>query len=39
MPVSAVLEICSEKKIRESIVRTFKDTVTAAVHCWYIKDA
>ena len=36
----AGLEICSENKIRESIVRTlFKNTVAVAVLCWYIKDA
>ena len=33
------LEICSENKIRESIVRIlFKNTVAVAVLCWYIKD-
>ena len=36
----AGLEICSENKIRESIVRAlFKNTVAVAVLCWYIKDA
>ena len=36
----AGLEICSENKIRESIVRTlFKNTVAVTVLCWYIKDA
>ena len=36
----AGLEICSENKIRESIVRTlFKNTVAVAVLCWYIKFA
>ena len=30
---TAVLEICSEKKTRESVVETFKNTVTVAVHC------
>ena len=31
--------ICSEKKVREFIVRTFKNAMAVAVHCWYIKDA
>ena len=35
----AVLEICSEKNTRESVVGTFKNICTVAVHCWYIKDA
>ena len=36
----AGLEICSENKIRESIVRALlKNTVAVAVLCWYIKDA
>ena len=35
----AVLEICSDKNTRESVVGTFKNTCTVAVHCWYIKDA
>ena len=30
---TTVLEICSEKKSRESVVGTFKDTVAVAVHC------
>ena len=34
----AVLEIYSEKKTRESVVGTFKNISTVAVHCWYIKD-
>ena len=29
----------SEKKTKESVVGTFKNTVAVAVHCWYIKDA
>ena len=36
---TAVLEICSEKKTRESVVETFKNKVAVAVHYWYIKDA
>ena len=35
----AVLEICSEKKTRESVAETFKNKVAVGVHCWYIKDA
>ena len=36
----AGLEICSENKIRESIIRNlFKNTVAVAVLCLYIKDA
>ena len=34
-----ILEICFEKKAKESVVRTFKYMCTAAVHCWYIKEA
>ena len=34
----AVLEICSEKNTRKSILGTFKNICTVAVHCWYIKD-
>ena len=30
---TAVLEICSEKKTRESVVETFKNKVAVAVHC------
>ena len=36
---TAVLEICSEKKTRVSVVGTFKNTYIVTVHCWYIKDA
>ena len=35
----AVLEICPDKKIQDSVVGTFKNICTVAVHCWYIKDA
>ena len=35
----AVLEICSDKNTKESVVGTFKNIYTVAVHCWYIKDA
>ena len=35
----AVLEICFEKKTKESVVGTFKNVYTVGVHCWYIKDA
>ena len=35
----AVLEICFEKKTKESVVGTFKNTCTVTVHSWYIKDA
>ena len=35
----AVLEICSDKNTKESVVGTFKNICTMAVHCWYIKDA
>ena len=35
----AALEIYSEENIRESVVGTFKNICTVAVHCWYIKDA
>ena len=35
----AVLEIRFEKKSKESIVGTFKNICTVAVHGWYIKDA
>ena len=31
--------MCSEKKTKESVVGTFKNICTAAVYCWYIKDA
>ena len=34
----AVLEIFSEKNTRESVVGTYKNICTVAVHCWYIKD-
>ena len=34
----AVLEICSDKNTGESVVGTFKNICTVAVHCWYIKD-
>ena len=34
-----VLEIFSEKKTRESLVRTFKSICAVAVQCWYIKDS
>ena len=30
---TAVLEICSEKKTRESVVEALKNTVSLAVHC------
>ena len=30
---TAVLEICSEKKTRESVAEAFKNTVAVAVHC------
>ena len=34
------LEICSENKIRESIVRIlFKNAVAVTALCWYIEDA
>ena len=35
----AALDICSEKNTRESVVGTFKNICTVAVHYWYIKDA
>ena len=35
----AVLEICSEKKTRVSVVGTFRNICTVSVHFWYIKDA
>ena len=35
----AALEIYSEENIGESVVGTFKNICTVAVHCWYIKDA
>ena len=35
----AVLEICSEKMTRKSVVRSFKNTVAVAVQCRYINDA
>ena len=35
----AVLEICSKKNTRESVVGTFGNICTVAVHWWYIKDA
>ena len=35
----AVLEICSEKKTRVSVVGTFRNICTVPVHFWYIKDA
>ena len=33
----AVLDIHSEKNTRESVVQTFKNICTVAIHCWYIK--
>ena len=36
---AGILEIFSEKKTKESVVETFKNTVAVAVHCWYINDA
>ena len=41
---TAVLARCSEEKtkvslFRVSVVGTFKNICTVAVHCWYIKDA
>ena len=35
----AVLEICSKKNTRESVVGTFENICTVAVRWWYIKDA
>ena len=35
----AVLEMCSEKNTRESVVGSFTNICTVAVHCWYIQDA
>ena len=35
----AVLEICSKKNTRESLVGTFENICTVAVHWWYMKDA
>ena len=35
----AVLEICSDENTKDSVVGTFKNICTVAVHCWYIKDA
>ena len=35
----AVLEICSKKNTRESVVGIFENICTVAVHWWYIKDA
>ena len=35
----AVLEICSEKNNRESVVGTVKNICIVAVHCWYLEDA
>ena len=35
----AVLEICSEKNNRESVVRTFKNICTVSVYWWYINNA
>ena len=34
----AALEIYSEENIRESVVGTFKNICTVAVHCWYMID-
>ena len=34
----AVLEICSEKNNRESVVGTVKNICIVAVHCWYLED-
>ena len=34
-----MLKICSGTKARESVVETFKNICTVAVHCWCIKDA
>ena len=36
---TVVLETCSENKTKDSVVGTFKNICTVAVHCWYIKDA
>ena len=36
---TAVLEECFEKKTKESVVGTFKNICTVAVHYWDIKDA
>ena len=36
---TAALEICSKKKTKETVVRTFKNIWTVAVHCWYLKEA
>ena len=36
--LTAVLEICSDKNTGESVVGTFKNICTVAVHYWYIKD-
>ena len=34
----AALEIYSEENIGESVVGTFKNICTVAVHCWYMID-
>ena len=33
----AILETCSDENTRESVVGTFQNIFTVAVHCWYIK--
>ena len=35
----AVFEMYSRKKTRKYVVGTFKNIITVAVNCWYIKDA
>ena len=35
----AVLEICSKKNTKESVVGTFKNRCKVALYCWYVKDA
>ena len=36
---SCPLNICFEKKSRESVVENFKNITTVGVHYWYVKDA
>ena len=35
----AFLEICFEKKTKESVAGIFKNICKVAVYCWYIKCA